>query len=231
MNGFIEFIVGNLTHTGPLLFLCALAIALAVERIRVICWVYPHATSDQFHDKLRDLVSSDRLPQALALCDRYIQKPSVQVVREGLLQAHQPEEMIEHSLQLVVTKTIQRVQVRTAYLGTIANVATLLGLFGTIQGLVQSFSAIGSVSGQQKSAFISAGISTAMNSTLFGLGLAIPCMLLYSFLAGRSNTLISEIEASYIQTLRLIKERYYGSNSSATAAASMPPVFGKAASK
>jgi biopolymer transport protein ExbB/TolQ len=131
------------------------------------------------------------------------------VVKEGLKRANQPEGLIEHALQIAVGEVTQKVQARTAFLSTIANVATLLGLFGTIVGLVQSFTAVGSANAQQRSALLAQGISTAMNATMLGLAIAIPCMIAFSYLMNRTNRLTAEIDRSALRTMDLLKQRYY----------------------
>ena len=64
------------------------------------------------------------------------------------------------------TTSVPKLQRRMPYLFTIANTATLIGLLGTIVGLVKTFEAVGAVEGSQKQLLLSAGISTAMNTTL-----------------------------------------------------------------
>ena len=67
---------------------------------------------------------------------------------------------------------------RTHYLATLANVATLLGLLGTIIGLIQAFTAVAAADPSEKADLLSASISVAMNTTAFGLVVAIPLLLL-----------------------------------------------------
>jgi hypothetical protein len=117
--------------------------------------------------------------------------------------------MIEDGLRIATHEAQSLVQKRIGYLATIANVSTLLGLFGTILGLIHSFEAVGHADAQQKSALLSAGISTAMNATLLGLGVAIPCMIAYSFLVNRANQLTSQIEDASLKTMDLLKQRFY----------------------
>ena len=82
---------------------------------------------------------------------------------------------------------------RTHYLSRIATVATLLGLVGTIIGRIQSFQAVACADSSQKAALLSAGISVAMNTTAFGLIVAIPCMVCHSYIQSRTNAIIDEI--------------------------------------
>jgi hypothetical protein len=50
-----------------------------------------------------------------------------------------------------------------------------------------------------------------MNATVLGLAVAIPCMVAFSFLMSRSNNLISDLEEAAVQSLDILKQRYYTS--------------------
>jgi len=80
---------------------------------------------------------------------------------------------------------------------------------GTIIGLVQSFEAVGAASAAQRSAMLANGISTAMNATMLGLGVAIPCMIAFSYLSSRGNKLVAEVDQAAVRTLDLLQQRYF----------------------
>ena len=189
MTGFFDFIRTNFMHVAPILLAGTVALAIMIERSKALFDTYPIKDSQAFFDKINELVLAGKLADAIALCDRYGSKPAALVVKQGLLRAHQPESLIEHGLQLAVGDASLSIQKRTNFLATIANVATLLGLLGTIAGLISSFEAVGHADAQQKSALLAAGISTAMNATMMGLAVAIPCMVAFSFLINRTNRL------------------------------------------
>jgi biopolymer transport protein ExbB len=209
MGNIAQFIKENFWHVMPILVAAVLAIAIVMERLRALFVTYPMHDRKQFFDRLRGYIMADRLMDAIALCNVYESKPMAQVVREGLIRGHQPEEMVADGLALAVSEASQRITQRTAYLATIANVATLLGLFGTIAGLIQSFEAVGSANASEKSALLAAGISTAMNATMLGLGVAIPCMVAFSFLMNRTNRMSAELDQAAIRTMDLLRQRYY----------------------
>jgi biopolymer transport protein ExbB/TolQ len=209
MSAFLDFIRGNFLHVAPILIAGVFAVAITLERTRALFKTYPIQNSRDFFEKITDLVISGKAAEAISYCDRYSEKPAAQVVKQALLRAHQPETLIEHGLQIAVGEATQKVQRRTTFLATIANVATLLGLFGTIAGLISSFDAVGHADPQQKAALLAAGISTAMNATMMGLAVAIPCMIAFSFLMNKTNRLIGEIDASAIRTMDILKQRYY----------------------
>lgn len=100
------------------------------------------------------------------------------------------EVAVEESL-MEVTPVIEK---RTHYLATISNMSTLLGLLGTVIGLIGAFAGLASADAVEKADLLSAGISEAMNCTAFGLMVAIPFLILHSYLQTRANELIDGIE-------------------------------------
>lgn len=209
MGGILDFIQHNLAHVAPILVMGAIGLIIILERGLFLSFGYPMKRPKAFYEKVRNLVLNEKISEAIAFCDRYRSKPIACVVKEGLLRAHQPEGLIQHGLEIAVGEAQQRIQSRTNFLAMIANVATLLGLFGTILGLIQSFEAVGHADPQQKSALLAAGISTAMNATMLGLAVAIPCMIAFSVLVTKTNRLNVEIEHSAIRVLDFVKQRYY----------------------
>ena len=215
MSGFFEFIRTSFLHVAPILIAGAIAAAIIVERTRALFMIYPIHDIQGFFDKITDLVLHGKLAEAISLCDRYSLKPTAQIVKQALLRSHQPDTLVEHGLQIAVGEASQVIQRRTSFLATIANVATLLGLFGTIAGLIQSFEAVGHADAQQKATLLAAGISQAMNATMLGLAVAIPCMVAFSFLMNRTNRLITEIDCSAVRVLDILKQRYFAAETQA----------------
>jgi biopolymer transport protein ExbB len=97
-----------------------------------------------------------------------------------------------------------KIEKRTGYLAMLGNVATLLGLLGTIIGLIGAFGAVANADASQKARILADSISEAMNCTAFGLLTAIPALVAYSVLQGRSQHMIDEINESSVSVLNLI---------------------------
>jgi len=206
---FIQFLKEHWLHVLPILIAGVFAVAITLERFQTLFRTYPLKDSAVFFDEIGKFLIAGKVTEALAHCEKQPHKPAVAIVRQALLRAHQPEPLIESTLEISIHEAQQAIQKRTAFLSTIANVATLLGLFGTIAGLISSFEAVGAADPQQKSALLAAGISTAMNATMMGLAVAIPCMVAFSFLMSQSNRLVSEVEQAAVRVLDLLKQRYY----------------------
>ncbi len=84
-----------------------------------------------------------------------------------------------------------------------AGTAPLLGLLGTVLGMVKIFAAIGK-SGLGDPMMLSSGISTALNSTVFGLVIAIPCSAAFSFYERKVETILRVMEKYVTLTLSSI---------------------------
>jgi biopolymer transport protein ExbB/TolQ len=206
---FISFIQDHFAHAAPVLLAALFAIAITLERVRSLLQVYPLKDTRAFMQKIEELVGRNDMAPAVALCDQHIEKPVARVVKAALLRSHLPDEAIEQGVSIAVAEENQKIAKRTPFLATIANVATLMGLFGTILGLIQSFKAVADADPAQKSALLSAGISTAMNATMLGLGVAIPCMVIYAFLMNRTNRMQAEVDEAALKTLDVIRMRYF----------------------
>lgn len=90
---------------------------------------------------------------------------------------------------------------RLGWLGTIASVATMIGLFGTVYGLIVAFAALGDVGAAERAARLAEGTSTSMATTAFGLFVAIPAMLAHAVLDGLARDRVGAIDAAVQRAL------------------------------
>ena len=102
---------------------------------------------------------------------------------------------------------IPKLEKRTHYLATFANLATLLGLLGTVSGLIHAFSAVATVNPAEKANLLSASISEAMNCTAFGLMAAVPLLFLHAFLQTKTTELIDSLESASVKFMNSLANR------------------------
>jgi biopolymer transport protein ExbB/TolQ len=88
-----------------------------------------------------------------------------------------------------------RLQARTPYLGTIGNVATMIGLLGNVLGIIIAFSSLGEASAEARAVHLSQGIATAMATTAYGLMVAIPALCAHAWLEQQARAYMAEVEA------------------------------------
>ncbi len=106
---------------------------------------------------------------------------------------------IEASMEESIMEAIPRLEKRTHYLAMFANIATLLGLLGTIIGLIKAFTAVAQVDPSMKAEILSTSISVAMNTTAFGLIVAIPLLISYTLLQTKTTEIIDSLEMATVR--------------------------------
>ena len=210
-----EIISGFSPNSGGFFFMVALAIiaavalAIAAERSYYII-VRSNINATKFMAEIRKLVKAGDYERALELCAAAPTKALPRVISAGLKKVAESEKVdfrtIQNSVDEGTLEVIPRLQERTGFLAMIANVSTLIGLMGTIWGLILAFRSV-SVAGidaAEKSRMLAAGISTAMNTTLFGLTIAIPSILIYTYLHNKTAKIIDEIDEHTVKLINLI---------------------------
>ena len=114
---------------------------------------------------------------------------------------------IEKAMEESLMEVVPRLEKRTHYLATFANLATLLGLLGTVMGLIRAFAAVATINPAEKANLLSASISVAMNCTAFGLMTAVPLLFVHAFLQTKTTELIDSLEMASVKFLNAITER------------------------
>ncbi|TBW50154.1 MotA/TolQ/ExbB proton channel family protein [Marinobacter halodurans] len=124
----------------------------------------------------------------------------------GRLLGNQRREEIEYAMEEGLMEVLPRLEKRTQYLATLANISTLLGLLGTIIGLIAAFTAVANADPAEKATLLSQSISVAMNTTAFGLIAAIPLLLFHALLQTRTNELVDSFEMAGVKFLNTVSE-------------------------
>jgi biopolymer transport protein ExbB/TolQ len=114
-------------------------------------------------------------------------------------------EDLDAAMEEGMMEIVPRLEKRTHYIATFANVITLVGLLGTIIGLIKAFTAVAQVNPAEKAELLSASISIAMNNTAFALMVAIPFLLIHAFLQARTSEIVDSLEVAKISFLNLVE--------------------------
>lgn len=125
----------------------------------------------------------------------------------GRLLNNRRREDIEYAMEEGLMEVLPRLEKRTQYLATLANISTLLGLLGTIIGLIAAFTAVASADPSQKATLLSQSISVAMNTTAFGLMSAIPLLMFHALLQTRTNEIVDSFEMAGVKLLNIISDQ------------------------
>jgi len=102
-------------------------------------------------------------------------------------------ETLELKLEEAILKEIPPIESGLNILKIISMVAPLLGLLGTVTGMIVTFQAI-TIYGAGDPKAMAGGISGALVTTVLGLVVAIPTVLLHTFLNGKAKRIIHVLE-------------------------------------
>ena len=204
---FIYSVVGFFVTGGPfmypILIVFAVGAAIAVERYVTLAMVTDKNQSawsevqpvllDGDFEKAREITGKDdsNISQLL----------SMGLARQGAVRRR---EDIEIAMEESMMEIIPQLEKRTPYVSLASSIATLLGLLGTIMGLIQAFTAVANANPAEKADLLSASISVAMNTTAFGLMVAIPLLITATVLTSKTGEIVDSLEMASVKALNVI---------------------------
>ncbi len=189
----------------PSLLIMAVGLAIAIERY--VFLARARADNRRTWDAVLPLLQGGRLKEAQGVVSKS-ESAVGKIVNNGLerLRSARRREDIDHAMEEGMMEIVPRLEKRTHYIATFANVITLVGLLGTIMGLIKGFTAVAAVNPAEKAQMLSASISVAMNNTAFALIVAIPFLLIHSFLQARAGEIVDSLEAAKITFLNQVQK-------------------------
>lgn len=192
MSAFITFMNDSGIVGWLILGIGLTVLALMLERGYALYYQFA-LKGDALYQKVHGLVASRKTEEALGICHDLKTKPLASAFRTILEKADRDDDTIFQAQDIALAENVPQLTKRTHYLAMLANVATLMGLLGTIHGLILSFAAVAQADPTQKQQLLAHGISVSMYTTALGLIVAIPAMVMYSFLISRQNNFVDEM--------------------------------------
>jgi biopolymer transport protein ExbB len=213
----VRFFQGGGDFMYPIAVVFVVGAAIAVER-----YVYlTHAAvrNRSLWNRIVPLLKQGNFRQVIELTSKS-ESAIGHILNYGLarVQSVQRRDDIEKAMEESIMEVVPRLEKRTHYLATFANLATLLGLLGTVMGLIRAFAAVATIDPAQKANLLSASISVAMNCTAFGLMTAVPLLIVHAVLQTKTTELIDSLEMASVKFLNAITERRSPAPASAAAA-------------
>ncbi len=128
------------------------------------------------------LVKSQKEPSFLG----HVLAAGLDALRDGRAEARA---VMADAADTWIAGTVRRIE----YLNLIATISPMLGLLGTVVGMVKTFAALAQSTGPVDPVELSAGIFQALVTTMMGLSVAIPTLLLYTVLRNRADHIQSTV--------------------------------------
>ena len=174
----------------PLLFCSIIVLAISLERLITLQAdrIVPSGLLTRVWQQLRD-----RELAGESLRDLRDSSPLGYILAAGISNCGHGREIMKDSIEEAAAQVVHELERFLSILGTIANVAPLLGLLGTVLGMIQVFADI-MLYGTGNAADLAGGISQALITTAAGLTIAIPAMISHRYFERHVESLIVQLE-------------------------------------
>ena len=190
----------------PTLLVFVLGVVIAIERTFYL--TVETSRNREVWNELVPHLGSGNFKQVLALTSK--SKAAIATVLNygiaRLANARRRDD-VEKAMDEALLEIIPRLEKRTHYLSSLANIGLLTGLLGTVIGLIAAFSSIATASPAEKASLLSASISVAMNNTASGLFVAITLLTAHMFLESKTTKVIDSLEIASVKFLNSVVER------------------------
>jgi len=187
-------IVDTLRSSFTMIILMACSVvALTFIFERWLFYKHTSIDADRFFMKIKEAFRNEGIEKAISVCNSSL-SPLAAVVKSGLEESEKNVQVAAEMMDAMAIEQRTKLEKNLSILGTLGNIAPLIGLFGTVVGIIRAFHSL-SVSGSAGPSVISAGIAEALVTTAAGLVVAVPAVVFYNYYLRRVETVMNEIES------------------------------------
>ncbi|MGM0369069.1 MAG: MotA/TolQ/ExbB proton channel family protein [Bacillota bacterium] len=187
----------------PLVIFSIVSLAISIERF--IYLKQAKINNYNLINKVRVKLDDNNLKEIKSILEEK-KTPIAGMLLDGLNYLGQDKTELRQNLQLIGNNQVKELEKRLSALNFIASVSPLLGLLGTVLGIIDSFNILATAQGVANPGALSVGIAQALISTAIGLIVAIPTMLMYSYLAGLVEKRTTEMNRWFADVVEVLSQ-------------------------
>lgn len=161
--------------------------------------------ANKFIEKAQGILKSNeerKIDKVFALCEMS-SSPPARILQAGIRKISQGRGEIKEAVIDAGSLEVPYLGRYLRILGTVVTISPLLGLLGTVRGMIRAFNVV-AVQGVGEPGALAAGISEALYTTAFGLGIAIPALVFYNYFTHRTDRLVRKLESSSGEFIELL---------------------------
>ena len=194
-----------LRQGGPMVWVLLLTSAFGITAFleRLLYYHRAQINSSEFMAGVRTVLKNDNVVEAVAICDA-TPGPVARMAKLGILNREQSHDRLRELLDDHSRAEVPRLEKRLNMLGTIAQIAPLLGLLGTVLGFIQIFRGVWFEGNWVMANELAGGIWQGLICMALGLAIAIPCTIAFNYLVGRKDDIALDIEKSNAELLNIL---------------------------
>jgi len=185
------------------LLICSIiAFTFAIER----WWFFRRNRINvpKFMERVKEFLRRSELDRLFGYCERK-RGPVPRMIHTALTNLSLPKEEMERLLDTTKEKEEVKFEKNLSILGTLSNIAPLLGLFGTVLGIIRAFRDI-AVTGSGGSAVVAMGVAEALLTTAAGIIIAVVSTIFYNYFMRRIRVMDVETEDVRVNLWPMLRE-------------------------
>ncbi len=196
--------MGTVAKTVAILLICLSVITIYLFIERLIVFSSAKNKSKQVAPKIADLLKSGKMQEALNLCSKkeyrgsHLARVSAAGIKEFLegkevnLDLEEQISTAQRGCDRAANIFLQELKKGLSVTATIATSAPFIGLFGTIFGIINAFRSM-QLTGSGGIGAVAGGISEALITTAFGIGVAIIALWCYNSMNTKTEVFNAEM--------------------------------------
>ncbi len=201
-----ELIIAGGPIMIPIVLCSFFAVAISIEKFIYFSMI--KTNPQKLRNDIFELIKNNKIKESIAYCEES-RSPIAKVLEAGILKFGAPKDEIKEALSDASFFEIPKLERRLTALATIAHITPLLGLLGTVTGMAANFHMIqvrATSLNPVTPGDLAGGIWEALLTTVAGLIVAIPTLVVYNYLVSRINKFIQEMEKSATELVNYLTQ-------------------------
>jgi biopolymer transport protein ExbB len=186
-----------------LMAISAYVIALIIERLLYFKRI--SVDERKLYDRIKVAIEKGHVDEALAICDQNL-SPFAALMRTGIENRAYPRTIQKEMLEDAAAQEAPRLEKNLVAIGTIANIAPLIGLLGTVTGTMKSLGVLGRFGAVSDPSILAGGLSEALINTVSGIVVAVLAFIFHNYLVNRANNYLLRLEGQVNALILMINK-------------------------
>jgi biopolymer transport protein ExbB len=219
-TGIVNIVLGFFAKGGLFMWplLACSIVSVTIMILRGLALRQKNVLPPAIEEEIERLAPGEN-PERLVRLVHYDPSSLARITRVSLQHLRAPRSENVEVVQTRARHEMVRLEKGLIILEVIVGIAPLLGLIGAVSGLVHVFSHLGLSSGASDTRQIALGIAEALNATVFGLSIAVPTLIGFTYFSRKVEVMSVEMETLVVE---LINKCYYGRSSREPKTAQIP---------
>jgi biopolymer transport protein ExbB len=196
----LDFIILGGLVLWIIMGLSVVAVGIIIERLLYFKRIATDET--KLFARVKVALQKNHYDEAIAICDQNL-SPFSSLMKVGIEYRDVPEYVQREVLKDAAAQEAPALERGISALGTISNIAPLLGLLGTVTGTMKAFGVLGQFGAVSDPSVLANGVSEALITTVGGIVVAVPAVIFYNYLISKVSLVMVKLE-NQVNTLILM---------------------------